>query len=183
MYLRWQRSLPQEIRLVPVELPGRGVRTSEAFASDFESLIDQLCEQHDRHCLGRYALYGHSMGALIAYAMAMRWRAWSRPLPEVLFTSGSPAPSRRNPGYFADKQSDAALIAELRKQDGTPEPVFADPEMLRMTLNILGADYRLCAAYRYRRTQPLEVPIHAFAGRQDDIDADRIMAWGRRDVA
>jgi len=177
MYLRWQRSLPREIRVVPVELPGRGVRTSEAFMSDFDSLIEHLCEVHDRHCLGRYALYGHSMGALIAYAMAMRWRTLSRPLPESLFASGSPAPSRRDPGYFADKHSDAALIAELRKQDGTPEPVFEDPAMLHLTLGILRADYGLCAGYRYHRVRPLDVPIHVLAGRQDDIEADRIMAW------
>lgn len=177
MYLRWQRTLPRSVRLVPIELPGRGVRMSEACGDDFDDLIDQLCEAHEHHCNGRYALYGHSMGGLVAYSMAMRWRALSRRLPDVLFASASPAPEHRDPSYFADKQTDAALLAELRKQGGTPAEVFESPEMLRITLDTLRADYRVCSGYRYRTAQPLAAPIHVFAGRQDDIAAGRILAW------
>lgn len=177
MYLRWQRALPRWIRLVPIELPGRGVRTSEAFVEDFEELVDRLCQEYQRHCDRRYALYGHSMGALIAYGMAMRWRSLSRRLPDVLFASASPAPRYRDPAYFAARDTDAALIAELRKQGGTPDEVFEDAEMLHITLNVLRADYRACAGYRYLPAQPLSTPIHVFAGRQDDIAAERILGW------
>lgn len=177
MYLRWQRALPRWVRLVPVELPGRGVRMSEFFVEHFEDLVEQLCEEHERHCGGSYALYGHSMGALIAYGMTMRWRALHRRLPEMLFASASPAPCHRDPAYFADKDTDAALIAELRKQGGTPDAVFDNTEMLHITLQALRADFRICMGYRYRTTQPLSIPIHVFAGRQDDIAADRIRAW------
>lgn len=177
MYLRWQRSLPSWIRLIPVELPGRGPRMTEAFIDDFEELVEQLCEQHERHSLGRYALFGHSMGGLIAYSMAMRWRALARRLPEMLFASASPAPRHRDPGYFANKESDAALIRELRRQGGTPDEVFENPEMLQITLETLRADYRLCSGYQYRDAQPLAMPLHVFAGRQDDIGAERIVAW------
>jgi surfactin synthase thioesterase subunit len=177
MYLRWQRSLPRWIRLVPVELPGRGARMSEKWVADFDDLVGQLCEQHESHSIGRYALYGHSMGGLIAYSMAMRWRALSRRLPEIFFASASPAPGCRDPGYFVDKQSDAALIADLRKQGGTPDEVFDSAEMLQITLDALRADYRVCSGYQYRKTQPLAVPLHVFAGREDDIEAERILAW------
>lgn len=176
-YLRWQRRLPCWIRLVPVELPGRGARISEAFVESYDILVERLCDDHERHCIGRYALYGHSMGGLIACGMAMRWRSLSRRLPDVLIASASPAPKHRDPDYFTDKQTDAALIAELRKQGGTPDEVFESAEMLRLTLDTLRADYRICAGYRYRRTRPLAVPIHVFAGRQDDIEAKRILAW------
>ena len=177
MYLRWQRALPNWVRIVPVELPGRGTRMSEAFDGDYAGLIEQLCNQHGQHCDGRYALYGHSMGGLIAHGMAVRWRALSRRLPEVLFASASPAPRHRDPDYFVGKESDADLIAELRKQGGTAEQVFEDPEMLGITLETLRADYRLCAGYRYVDTKPLAVPIHAFAGRKDLIEPERIAAW------
>ena len=177
MYLRWQRSLPRWIRLVPIELPGRGPRMSEPFIEDFDDLVEQLCEAHERHCNGHYALYGHSMGGLIAYGMAMRWRGLARRLPDVLFASASPAPKHREPGYFANKQTDAALIDDLRKQGGTPDEVFENAEMLRITLDTLRADYRVCSGYQYRDTQSLAVPIHVFAGRRDDIEAERILAW------
>lgn len=177
MYLRWQRALPRWIRLVPIELPGRGLRMSEAFIDDFDDLVEYLCKAYERHCNGRYALYGHSMGGLIAYGMAIRWRSLSRRLPDVLFASASPAPKHRDHAYFVNKQTDAALIQDLRKQGGTPEEVFENTEMLRITLDTLCADYRICAGYQYCDTQPLAVPIHVFAGRQDDIDAERILAW------
>ena len=177
MYLRWQRSLPRWIRLVPVELPGRGARMPETFLENFEDLVEQLCAEHERYCNGRYALYGHSMGGLLAYAMAMRWRASSRRMPEALFVSASPAPKHRDPGYFADKQTDAALVADLRKQGGTPEEVFDNPEMRQIALDTLRADYRVCAGYRYREAKPLAVPLHVFAGRHDDIEIERILAW------
>jgi surfactin synthase thioesterase subunit len=177
MYLRWQRSLPRWIRLVPIELPGRGARIAETFADRFEDLVEHLCEQQERHCHGRYALYGHSMGGLIAYGMAVRWRMSSRRLPDAIFASASPAPKHRDPGHFTGKESDAALIADLRKQGGTPDEVFKDAEMLQITLNTLRADYRVCASYPHRNSIPLAVPIHVFGGQRDDIDAGRILAW------
>lgn len=177
MYLRWQRSLPRSIRIVPVELPGRGTRMSEPFSEDFDDLVEQLCEAHERYCNGRYALYGHSMGALLAYGMAVRWRALSRRLPDVLFVSATPAPRHRDPEYFANKNSDAALVADLHKQGGTPKELFDEPEMMRITLDTLRADYRVCASYQHRDASPLAVPLHVFAGRQDDIEPESILAW------
>lgn len=177
MYFRWQRSLPRWIRLVPIELPGRGVRMSDAFIDDFEDLVEHLCEAHERHSSGRYALFGHSMGGLIAYGMALRWRALSRRLPDALLVSASPAPKHRDPERLVDRTTDAALIADLRKQGGTPDEVFENTEMLRITLDTLRVDYRVCSGFRYRDVQPLAVPLHVFAGRQDDIGAEHILAW------
>lgn len=177
MYSRWQRALPTSIRLVPVELPGRGMRMSEEYVGEFDELVRRLCVEHERHCHGRYVLYGHSMGALIAHGMAIRWREQARRLPDALLTSASPAPRHRDPAYFRNKESDDALLADLRRQGGTPEEVFENAEMLRITLDTLRADYRICAGYQYRDSHPLPVPICAFAGRQDEIDAERILGW------
>jgi surfactin synthase thioesterase subunit len=177
MYLRWQRLLPAWVQLVPVELPGHGARIAEPCVESFEALVEKLCQEHAAVSNGPYALYGHSMGGLLAHGMIAHWRQQSRRLPEVLFASASPAPACRDPDYFADKSTDAKLIAELRKQDGTPREVFEDAEMLRITLDCLRADYRVCAGYRHRVAPPLPVPIHVFAGRRDDIEEARILAW------
>ncbi|MFC4314152.1 thioesterase II family protein [Steroidobacter flavus] len=177
MYLRWQRLVPAWLSIVPIELPGRGTRTAEPAADSFETLIDDLCRQHQHRCNERYALFGHSMGALLAYSMAVRWRTQQRQSPELLFVSASPAPRWREPAYFADKQTDASLIAELRTQGGTPAEVFEDAELLAITLDTLRTDYRICAGFRYRPTAPLDVAIHALAGRRDRIGEERILAW------
>lgn len=176
MYLRWRRGLPEWIHLIPVELPGRGSRLNEPLIEDFRQLVTQLCEEQAEAMQGRYALFGHSMGALLAYGMASQQRQLSRSLPRMLFASASPAPRWHDPERFAGKDNDAALIADLREQGGTPEEVFACAELLRLTLDTLGADYRLCKSFE-RVATALTTSIQVFAGRQDRIAAERLEAW------
>jgi surfactin synthase thioesterase subunit len=179
MYLRWRRLLPAWVRLVPVELPGRGSRLDEPPAEAFDALVARLCDEQAQVLQGRFALFGHSMGALLAYGMAQRQRALAKPLPLALFVSGSPAPSRRDPACFAGRDHDDALVADLRRLGGTPEPVFESAELLRLTLDALRADYRVCASFRHTAPLPLPlpVPIHALAGRQDDFPAAHLQDW------
>lgn len=182
MYLRWRRSLPAWVRVVPVELPGRGSRLGEPFVESFAALVAQLCDEQSaamQAASGSIMLFGHSMGGLLAWGLAQRLRERGLPAPAALFVSGCPAPSQRDPQRFANRDTDAQLIADLRRQGGTPDEVFASPEMLRITLDALRADYRVCASVPDARHLPLDLPIHAFGGRQDDIEASRLAAWRR----
>jgi len=180
MYLRWRRLLPQWMHIVPVELPGRGTRMGEAFVDDYDTLVAKLCDEQGEAISGAFALFGHSMGALLAHGMARRLYASGAAQPRALLVSACAAPSRRNPERFAGKDNDVSLTADLRKQGGTPEEVFASAELMRITLDVLGADYRICRSYAHDKVAgaaPLPFPVHAFAGRQDDIDVDCIGAW------
>lgn len=177
MYLRWRRLLPHWVEVVPVELPGRGARMGEGFVERFDALVERICVEQAQAMQGSFMLFGHSMGALLAYGVAHRLRMSGRALPRALLASGSAAPSRRDPGRLPDTHDDAALTADLRKQGGTPEEVFASAELMRITLDTLGADYRVCRSFAYAADAPLPVPLHVFAGRHDDIDAQRIDAW------
>lgn len=183
MYLRWRRTLPAWVQVVPVELPGRGGRIAEPFVEDFEAMVTRLCEEQRAALQGRYALFGHSMGALLAYGIARRQLARNAPLPLALLLSGSPAPTQRDTERFAHKDDDAALIADLRRQGGTPEEVFESPDLIRLTLDVLGADYRVCESFGHAAPGNLPVPIHALAGRQDPISAERIEAWREEGTA
>ncbi|WAC71659.1 alpha/beta fold hydrolase [Roseateles sp. SL47] len=187
MYLRWRRSLPTGVRLVPLELPGRGTRHGEPFVEDFQTLVGQLVERHSQDLQGRYVLLGHSMGALLAYGLAQAQRRWNRPLPQALFVCGSAAPALRDVTRFAGGLTDTALITDLRRQGGTPEELFQSPELLRMTLDTLAADYRVCASYRHGVSSvpsgPLPLPIHALGGRADDIPPAHLQAWAQETAA
>jgi surfactin synthase thioesterase subunit len=179
MYLRWRRLLPRWIEIQPVELPGRGGRLAEDFIEDFDELVALVCAEQAHAMRGTFAILGHSMGALLAFGVTQRLRAMGRALPHALIVSGSPAPSCRDPERFAGKDDDEALTADLRKQGGTPEEVFASAELMRITLDVLGADYRVCESFGYAAEPPLPVPLHVLAGREDDIEAKRIEAWSR----
>lgn len=177
MYLRWRRLLPRWIEIVPVELPGRGARLGEPFMTDFEGMVDLVCKEHAHSMRGRFVLLGHSMGALLAYGVAQRLVKMGEVLPSALIASGSAAPARRDWSRLSHENDDDALICDLRKQGGTPEELFADAELTRITLDILAADYRVCKSFLYAKVPPLPVPIHVWAGRSDDIEPEHIQAW------
>ena len=178
MYPRWRRLLPQWIRLVPVELPGRGMRFDERPLEDFDELVTRLCHEHAPVLRKPCALWGHSMGGLLAYAVMQRLQAQGQTLPQALFVSACRGPSTHDERRFAGR-TDSELIASLRKHGGTPEEVFDSPELLRLTLDTLRSDYRVCATFRYASPVPLPVPIAVLAGRDDEIAEAEVEAWQR----
>ncbi len=107
-------------------------------------------------------------------------------VPAALAVSACAAPALRSGERYAEPLDDARLIADLREQGGTPEAVFAEPELLRITLDVLRADYRLCHGFRRpddvegaEGTAPLSCPVHIFGGRADRIAAAELQAWAR----
>ncbi|XPG55180.1 alpha/beta fold hydrolase [Variovorax sp. 375MFSha3.1] len=181
MYLRWRRFLSPRVRVVPVELPGRGARMGEAFVEDFDALVARVCAEQAEAMRGDFAVFGHSMGGLLAHGIARRLQASRRRLPRALLVSGCAAPSRRDPSRFDGAEDDASLISELRKQGGTPEEAFASDELMRITLDTLRADRRVCRSHvgDTAGAPPLPLPVHAFAGREDDIEASAMAAWSK----
>jgi len=185
MYLRWRRRLPSWMQVEPVELPGRASRLHETPRENFDALAADLCKELEKRLAKplarpeRYALFGHSMGGLLAYRVAHGLRAAGRQLPAALLVSACAAPTRQDWRRYADKKTDASLIAELRRQNGTPEEVCGNAELLSMTLGLLGADYRVCASFRHQDSLPLTMPIHVFGGRADEIQAAGLEAWQR----
>ena len=177
MYLRWRRLLPSWVRLVAVELPGRGARMGEPLVRDFNEQVQRLCDEQQQALQGRYALFGHSMGALLAHGIARRQHVLARPAPGALFVSASPAPARRDPARFAGLDNRQALLDDMRRQGGTPAEVFDNEELLGLTLSVLSADYQVCASFRPEVGPPLDMPVQAFGGRHDDIAPDALEAW------
>lgn len=181
MYLRWRRILPAWIRVEPLELAGRGSRIGDPFSPDFSSAIDDVCMRMQPWLDGRYAVYGHSMGALLAYGAVRRLLQAGAPLPQRLIASGSASPSARDNSRLARMRGREDLLEDLRRQGGTPEAVFEDEELLAFTLSVLGADYALCLDYAHAADTRLPVPVHVMSGRRDDIAPERLQAW--QDVA
>ncbi len=177
MYLRWKRLLPSWIGIVPVELPGRGMRLNEELQDNYLALMALLSGEIALAAPERYALFGHSMGALLAYGIAQElWQVHAVP-PAALLVSGCAAPARQESERYNKIRTEAALIAELNQQGGTPEEVFNSPELLAMTLDLLRADYRVCESFQYMQQTPLPIPIHCFGGKADAISAENLNMW------
>jgi surfactin synthase thioesterase subunit len=177
-YYPWRRLAPRWLRIEPVERPGRGARLREPHLRSYAQLVDLLTREISADLAPRYALLGHSLGALLAFGCARALRRSGAPAPSALIVAGAAAPSRRDMTRYATLCSDEEVTKELRRQGGTPEDVFAEPELLRMVLDAATADFAVCGDFRYFPEEPLSIPLLAFGGRDDTIEDAALRAWG-----
>ncbi|MGF3025435.1 thioesterase II family protein [Methylobacterium aquaticum] len=187
VYARWSFLVPDAIAIHPVELPGRGTRADEPFAADPHHLAEALAKElADLHRLADpavpYALFGHSLGALVAYELAHALIRRGAAPPRLLVASGTSAPAMRDDRAWRRPRSDTELIADLRAMGGTPEEVIASPELMEMVLPVLRADFLMCGAYAFRPRPPLPCPIRVLGGEQDDVPGEALEGW-RRETA
>ena len=179
VYSRWRRKLPEWLALQPVELPGRGARFGEPLHTDMRALARQLATELRSTLSAPYALFGHSLGALLACELAHALRALGCAEPVALFASGTAAPSMRA-DYdrgFAEPKTDAELINQLRTLNGTSEEVLANAELMSLTLPVLRADFLLCGRFEPLQRPLLNCPVHVLGGTADRASTEQLMAW------
>lgn len=178
VYVKWQGRLPAWLQLCPLELPGRGQRYSEPLYTDIrllgQHLADELAVQADDV---PYALYGHSLGALLSWHVAQALVERGCRLPSALIVSGTAAPSQRDDSELAQPLSDERLLERLQELGGTPAMVFDSPQLLELVLPVLRADFQLCGSHCYTAHAPLDLPLLVMAGRDDTATPEQLQAW------
>jgi surfactin synthase thioesterase subunit len=181
VYSRWRRKLPEWLKLQPVELPGRGARFGEPLHTDMRRLALQLAHEQKGTLKAPYALFGHSLGALLACEMAHALRSLGCPEPVALFASGTAAPTLRADYErgFAEPKSDAELIEQLRTLNGTSEEVLANEELMSLTLPVLRADFLLCGRFEPIQRPLLKCPVHVLGGTTDRATTEQLIGWSK----
>jgi surfactin synthase thioesterase subunit/glycosyltransferase involved in cell wall biosynthesis len=178
-YRAWREPLSPAAYVVPVRLPGRETRIAQPPFEQIEPLVAALLEEIRPFTAAPFALFGHSMGAGIAFELTRALRAAGLPLPVSLHVSGARAPRYRLNWSPPPEPSLREFIEELRRLEGFPPSVLNNPELLKLALPALLGDARLYRAYRYQPGTPLPVPIFAYGGEADpNITADHMNAWG-----
>ena len=173
------RALAPTVEVLAVQYPGRQDRRHEPVVDTIPDLADQifevLCHLDDRPL----ALFGHSMGAVLGYEVALRMAAAGLPAPTRLFASG-----RRAPSSYRDERvhqlSDSLIVSELRTLGGVDPAVLADPEVLAMILPAVRGDYQAVESYRHDPDRTLECPLTVLTGDSDPrVSLDEARAWAR----
>ncbi len=181
IYSRWAQHPALNMEIYPVELPGRGKRFSDPLVTDFKLLIRGLVNEISSQLIinsnRRYALFGHSLGSLIAYEVAHSLRELKFLSPLVLFVSGMSAPSTYDNLDYKTPKSDMQLAEDLKKYNGTPKEILDNQELMSIMFPILRADFLLCGSYVYRKQPPLSCPIVALAGISDTETSSDLPGW------
>ncbi len=161
-----------------VQLPGRENRLAERPFRRISPLAAKLADELAPLMTGPFVVFGHSMGALLAFELTRSLRRAGRVLPSHMFLSGHRAPHLPPRQEPASQLPDDEFIARLEQMaDGARSPM-RDPELMRMLAPMVRADFELCERYRYRDEPPLPVPFTCFAANADsEVEPDDVFAW------
>lgn len=176
-YWEWAALLAPNVDVVPIELPGRESRYKELPRRSAFDLTAELIGPLSDRAGNDFALFGHSMGALVAYELARALVARRTP-PRHLFVSGLAAPhlgpSRRNVHLLPEPD----LLAVMEELEGTSPEVLAHPELVQLLLPVLRADFEVCETYRHPHDAALPVPITVLGGLRDpSVSVREMRAW------
>lgn len=177
----WVRRLPPAIGLERVELPGRDPESGQRPHTRIEQLMPQLWRKWLDRLDRPYALYGHSLGALVAYEFAQHARANGYGGPLALFVSGRRAPQCPLVLDALHDLPEAQLMTRLTEFGGTPEGVIRNAKWRNHLLPALRADLEMSDRYVYHPQEPLDCPVFAFRGESDAIATQaEMLAWGEQ---
>ncbi|MFA5075287.1 MAG: thioesterase domain-containing protein [Candidatus Babeliales bacterium] len=147
-YLSWKRLLPSWIELCPLQLPGRSYCAHEECSKDINKLLEEIIEVIEQYVDRPFAIFGHSMGSILAYEAAIRLKI----KPMALILSGGDAPNYWEKAKHLHLLSDEDLLllmignGSYNKKMLTVEP----KSEYACFLNTLRTDLILCSKYRFK---------------------------------
>lgn len=178
IYRGWAAAITQAIEVWPVALPGREHRLAESPIDDIRLLAAALGDELGRVLEPPFALFGHSMGAILAFELARHLRRQGRPGPRCLIVSAHRAPHLPDEQDRIHDKPTSEFLQELRQLNGTSAGVLGDRELVELLLPVLRADFKAAELYRYVEEPPLRCPIVAYGGTSDGmISETQLAAW------
>lgn len=175
----WRRGLAPDIDVRPVVLPGRESRLRELPYRRIEPLLEPLCAALMPHLDRPYALFGHSVGAILAYEVARRFSAGGgSPAPLCLLVSGRRAPRLATSRRLFGPLTEAELLVAIGALGGTPPEVLEEPRLVGALLPALRCDLELNESYRPLPGPRLRCPVAAYMGAADpEVDRSELLSW------
>jgi surfactin synthase thioesterase subunit len=178
-FRRGQEYQSDLVRLCPVQLPGREERFGEPAYTEVGQAVDGLLPRvldlidRDR----TVALFGHSLGAVLAYEMAHRLSRLDGLTVAQLFVSGSPGPWTRRETR-ATGLTDGEFLNQVRQFAGYAHPALEHPELREMLMPTLRADVEMHENYLAPSTKRLDAPITSIRGTADElVSAEQAAQW------
>lgn len=176
--------MPAFIEFKAIELPGRGERITEELVSDIHALTDDIFNQiKDSIGKRKYAIYGHSMGTLLAYLLTKKIieKGLTPPLHLLLTGSGGPSnPDRDRTRHTLSKDD---FKRKLIEYGGSPKEVLENEALFDFFEPILRNDFKTVETYFYQETEPFHIPITAILGHSEKTTDEEFQLWKKESTA
>lgn len=178
----WDEIAGEEIRIVAVQPPGREWRITEEPYRDVSTAADGLYGEIAA-ALGSGSgpvpviLFGHSLGAVLAYELARRFCDQPGFAVARLIVSGSPGPWTRRERR-ATGLPDGEFLDRVSEFAGYDDETLRNPEVRELILPALRADVEMHEEYRPAGRDPLPVPITSLRGHDDQlVTSEQATEW------
>ena len=166
-YRSWIGLAPPELEVCPIQLPGRDDRAHHELHVRMADLVRELADAIEPWTDLPFGLFGHSMGARVAFELARTLRRRGARTPVHLFASGSRAPHVPSGSRDLHRLDDAELIEEVRALGGTPDDFLDDPATMAALLPVLRADFEVLETYVFDGDDRIDCDITTFRGASD----------------
>ncbi len=176
---KWSAELPGNMEAWIAHYPGRGSRHNEAPINSLTSLVGKFSQAIQPLLDRPFAFFGHSLGGLLAFELTRHLRRKNLPQPNILFISACGAPHLSDPHPPIHALPNTEFIESLHQLNGIPAELLDQPDVMRLLLPILRADFEAVESYHYTPNEPqLNIPISAFGGLGDPrVSRERIEGW------
>ena len=168
VFFEWSQRLGREIECVGIQYPGRGQRLREEPLTTVCAIVDEISHGLAQFFDKPFAFYGHSFGGIVAFELARQLRRKGMPEPDHLFVGAARAPHLKGPHPPIHMLPEEEFVANVQSRyGGIPAEIYRDPEVLKMFMPAMRADFTAYETYEFQVEDPLKVPITAFAGEED----------------
>ena len=175
-YGAWRKYLDPAIEIVGIDLSGHGKRLSERLMDNFDDVYNDLLPIVAAHVAhSSYGIFGHSMGSLLAYELALGLEEMNTGSPKHIFASGTTPPHIRQRDLSCYQMDDDAVAEKIVSDGGTPPEVLANQRLREIYLPIIKADYRVLDSYHCTERRQLHCDLSILNGSQDEeIDGSEV---------
>ena len=182
-YAGWKKyadtNMEKKIEIEALEIKGRGERFCEGFYHDFSEAVDDIYALiKDKIQKEDYAIYGHSMGAVLAYELYYKIAAEQSNAPGHIFFSGRYSPVVQDNMYVSSKMPDDEFISRLLALGGVPDTLPQSKELMEFYLPIIKNDIRVLETYDFReRDEKIQCAATVINGTEDRTDSNGKITW------
>ncbi|WP_179499990.1 thioesterase II family protein [Streptomyces sp. WZ.A104] len=181
-YARWAALLPSTVELYAIQLPGREALNDQPSLTDPRQLTTALANEiANTDDDGLFAIFGHSLGSLLAYETARRLVRTHQRRPALLALSAMPAPHARSLSselslHLSGQRSMDDAMSMIRQF--LPARVIQNPTALTLACTPLLADVVLALHHAHQDEPPLDIPFAVYGGASDPlVTAEDLRAW------